>query len=105
MNPRTNLLFLDRLEVRFGTRIGEFSDTLLETLYALWLDGELHGAGGMCDRCGKREGIRLVEAMTVYSETEGNPDPNHPTPYCSECAQEYEEHWQAMWDEYNSGLL
>ena len=105
MKAQEDFLFLDRLKARLGPRAEEFSDTLLEMLHALWRDGEMHGAGAMCDHCGKTEGVKIVGAMTAYSQIEGEPDRNHPTPYCPECAQEYEEHWQEMWDEYYSGRL
>ena len=105
MKAQEDPLFLDRLQVRFGPRAEQFSDELLETLHALWRDGELHGAGVMCDRCGKTEGVKIRGAMTAYVQTEGELDRNHPTPFCPECSEEYVEYWQAMWDEYHSGLM
>jgi len=98
-------LFHERLVAHFGDRVAEFSVDLLEMFHGLWIDGQLHGAGLLCDRCGATEGVKLIGAMTSYTETEDNPDPNHPTPYCLPCAKEYEEHWQEMWDEYNAGRL
>lgn len=105
MKAREDFLFLDRLRLHFGDSIDQVSDDLLQRLRALWSDGELHGAGVMCDRCGSTENVKTVGSMTAYCETEENPDPNHPTPYCPECTQEYEDHWNEMWDEYNSGRL
>lgn len=102
MKPREDILFLDRLKARFSGRETEFSDNLVDMLHGLWLDGQLHGAGLMCDRCGETEGVVLVSAMTAYTETEDDPDPNHPSPYCPPCAEEHDEHWQAMWDEYHA---
>lgn len=77
----------------------------METLHALWLDGQMHGAAGMCDRCGATRDVSFVQAMTEYVATEENPDPNHPIPYCPRCAGGYREHWTEMWDEYNAGRL
>lgn len=71
-------------------------------LHALWRDAQLHGAGGVCDVCGTQDGVSIVESMTAYHTEEGEPDRNHPIPLCSECADEYREHWQAMWDEYHA---
>lgn len=94
-----------RILGHFGDRAIEFSDDLRKLLIGLWLDAKDYGAGRMCYRCGTTEGVEVLEAMTSYCEVEGEPDPNHPTPYCPECGQEYKEHWDEMWAEYYSGRL
>jgi len=105
VRAQDDILFRDRLKARLGPRAEEFSETLIEMLHALWRDGELHGAGAMCDHCGATEGVQIIGAMTSYCARDGEPDPNHSTPYCPECAQQYREHWTEMWDEYYAGRL
>jgi hypothetical protein len=51
----------------------------------------------VCGECGATEGVRLVQAMTVYPDT--------PILFCGSCAEDYRSYWQERWDEYYSGLL
>jgi hypothetical protein len=105
MKARFDALFMRRLGARLGERSEEFSDALLEMLYGVWLDGELHGAGLLCTNCGTTEGVEIVHAHTAYSPTEEDPDPNVPVPYCPDCAEYDRAYWESLWDEYNAGRL
>jgi len=44
-------------------------------------------------------------AKTAYCWDGTGEDPNHPLLLCDECAAEYDEYWDSMWDDYYSGLV
>lgn len=62
---------------------------------------EKGAALGGCACCGSFWRLRWQPSMTCYTHREGEPDPNAPRWYCEPCALDYEEHMQAMWDEYH----
>lgn len=61
-----------------------------------------------CQCCGTLEGVELESSRTCY-HFEGDPDsdddPNRGIALCRPCAEEHHFNWDAVWDEYNSGLL
>lgn len=54
-----------------------------------------------CARCQATAGVEMENSRTQY------PDPadNAPVPLCRDCAQEHHAHWDAMWADYQAGLL
>ena len=43
--------------------------------------------------------------MTQYHWDGKGDDPNHPVLLCEDCAKEYHDYWQEMWDDYNASRL
>lgn len=97
--------FARSLEKHFGDRVSEISEDLIKKLHALWTDGVALGSQEACANCGSQEEIRLENARTLYTQKEGEPDPNAPIPFCRPCAQEHHDHWDELWDSYHSGLM
>jgi hypothetical protein len=63
---------------------------------------------GACECCQTTDDAKLRPSMTQYhfdGPWGSDADPNRQWMGCETCWLEYEEHWQAMWDEYRAGLL
>lgn len=60
--------------------------------------GHLLAGGTPCEHCGSFKGVKQVNCMTAYADESKNVRPF----YCEECAANYYDYWQAMWDEYRS---
>ena len=68
-----------------------------------------------CQACGTTTGVAYEDARTAYEVPEPTfwdkvrgetPDlPNQPLPLCRPCATEHHAQWDAVWQEYRSGLL
>lgn len=58
-----------------------------------------------CERCGAEYGVALESSRTAYEATEGEPDPNRPLALCRPCAKLHHEHWDEVWDHYQTSLL
>lgn len=61
-----------------------------------------------CWRCGTFDGVLYRSSMTMYdtkAEPNSDDDPNRDHELCEKCWLDYEDHWQYMWDSYNSGRL
>lgn len=61
-----------------------------------------------CEYCGTFRGVALHPSMTMYPH-EGKwdtfADPNRDVGLCAPCAKLHQDHWDAMWEEYNRGRL
>ena len=54
--------------------------------------------------CSSNE-VTLHESQTCYVDDGKGEDPNRSCVLCEPCAVEHHAHWDAMWDDYNSGRL
>jgi hypothetical protein len=53
-----------------------------------------------CEYCGV-DNAQSISAMTAYYWAGEGENPNRDLVLCNNCAQNYQEYWQDMWDEYN----
>jgi hypothetical protein len=61
-----------------------------------------------CQRCDSLDDVQEESSRTAYhwdGPMDSPDNPNRPVHLCRPCAKEHHEHWDAMWDEYNSGRL
>lgn len=56
---------------------------------------------GVCEGCKQTTKVRVGPVRTAYDDDTQNTAPV----LCSDCMDEYNQHWDAMWEEYYSGLL
>jgi len=70
---------------------------------SLFEEGEfIDDCQGPCEcRCK----VQWRSAMTQYHWDGKGDDPNHPVLLCEDCAKEYHDYWQEMWDDYNASRL
>lgn len=64
------------------------------------LKGPCEGFHGPCDQIGQQRGPR-----TAYHWNGKGEDPNQSPILCDECADEYHDYWDEMWDDYYAGIL
>lgn len=65
---------------------------------------QLMGRIRWCIYCGDRPAT-LESSRTAYAWNGKGKDPNSSRWLCAPCAKAHHEHWDAMWQEYHSGLL
>ena len=89
---------IDRFLVRYRQRLGfDGSWRVLELTEGPFCQG----VSGQC------YDIRVSEigCKTAYDWNGKGEDPNRNPVLCESCADEYNEHWDDMWNEYYSGRL
>lgn len=69
------------------------------------IDTERNIAMGGCERCGSFWRLHRHPSMTAYVWDGVGENPNREGWFCEPCGEDYDEHWDAMWAEYNSGRL
>lgn len=85
-------------ERRLGWRTGGLSDLDRERLRQLCVRTQL------CEYCGGPDGSH-VSAKTAYADDPERPgvDMNPPLTLCPTCKFEYEDYWDEMWRQADSG--